>query len=104
MYGCKNELMQRGFISWIIIAFVALVLLKFFLNWDVFDAAASDQGKSTMLYARDLINLIWSYIGKPVVFVWERIFWPILHLAWENFQNLIEKGQTVDFSVSLPTS
>lgn len=97
--------MNRGFISWIILALVALALLKFFLNWDIFDAAATDQGQSTIGYVRDLVNLIWSYIGKPLVFIWERIFWPILALAWENFQNLIEKGQGVEIPpIGLPTS
>jgi hypothetical protein len=89
---------DRGFglISWIIIIFLALVLLKFFLNWDVFDAAESDQGQSTILYARDLVNIIWNYIGKPVAFIWNRIFWPILRFAWANFQNLIEMGRGVE--------
>lgn len=96
---------NRGFISWIIIAFIALVLLKFFLNWDIFDAAATPEGQGTMAYARNLINLIWSYVGAPLVFIWERIVWPILSLSWDNFQTLLEKGRSLDLPpVSLPTS
>lgn len=94
-----------GLISWIIIIFLALVLLKFFLNWDIFDAAASEQGQSTVGYARNLINIIWSYVGAPLVFIWERIVWPLLSLAWDNLQTLIDKGRDLDLPpVSLPTS
>ena len=94
---------SKGFISLIIILFIALVLLKFFLNWDIFDAAASPEGQNTIGYARNLINLVWSYIGAPVVFIWERIVWPILSLAWDNFQTLLEKGRNLDLPpVGLP--
>lgn len=94
---------NKGFISWIILAIVALALLKYFLNWDVFDAAASPEGKSTIDYVRNVINAIWSVVGRPLVFVWEGIFWPILSFAWESFQDLIVRGKELDLkSVSIP--
>lgn len=69
---------------------IGLAALKYFLNWDIFDAAESDQGKSTILYIRDLFNTLWSYIGAPLTFVWSEIFWPILYVAWQNFQAFID--------------
>ena len=87
---------QKGFILWIVVIIIALGLLKYFLNWDIFDAAASDQGQSTIGYIRNILNTVWSYIAEPALFVWHKIFWPILSLAWNNLQILIQKGQGVD--------
>lgn len=77
----------------IVIVIIALTLLKYFLNWDIFDAASTEQGKSTILYIRDVVNLVWSYISSPVVFIWQRIVWPILDIAWNNFNNFIDWGR-----------
>lgn len=87
----KSE--QKGFIKWLLLAIVALALLKFFLNWDIFDAAASEQGRSTIGYLRDLFNTIWSYIAAPVTFVWSQILWPLLEMIWLNFQAFLEWGR-----------
>ena len=86
---------ERGFIGKIVLILIALALLKYFLNWDIFDAASSDQGKSTILYVRDLINLIWSYISFPVTFAWDKIVWPIISLSWDNFNRFIEWGRSI---------
>ncbi len=85
---------ERGFVKYIVIVLIGLALLKYFLNWDIFDAASSDQGKTTILYIRDLINLVWSYISAPVVFLWERIIWPIIDISWRNFNHFIEWGRS----------
>lgn len=89
----KNQDTGGGFINIIILVLVALIALKFFLNWDVFDAAETEQGKSTILYIRDIFNLVWSYISAPLTFVWGKIVWPLLSLAWGNLQKFIEWGQ-----------
>lgn len=77
----------------IVIVLIALVLLKYFLNWDIFDAASTEQGKSTILYIRDVVNLVWTYISAPVIFIWQRIVWPIVDIAWNNFNNFIDWGR-----------
>ena len=89
----KDQEKSKGFVKLIILALIALLLLKYFLNWDIFDAANSEQGKSAMGYMRDIINLIWSYISAPVTFVWGKVLWPLLSLAWNNLQKFIEWGQ-----------
>jgi len=65
---------DNGFISWLILIIVALALLKYFFNWSIFDAAASEQGRGTINYIRDVLNTTWSYIRTPVIFIWQRIF------------------------------
>lgn len=80
---------NRGFISIIIILILALAALKYFLNWDIFDAASSDQGQSTLSYIRNIINTVWAYIGAPVMWIWNEIVWPILNFGWESLQKII---------------
>ena len=64
---------DNGFISWLILIIVALALLKYFFNWSIFDAAASEQGRGTINYIRDVLNTTWSYIRTPVIFIWQRV-------------------------------
>ncbi len=91
MFNKLNK--EEGFIETIILIIVGLALLKYFLNWDIFDAAASEQGRSTIGYVRDIINAVWSYIGAPVRFAWNEVAWPLLELAWRSFQEFVEWGR-----------
>lgn len=77
----------------IILIIIALALLKYFLNWSVFDAAASPQGQQTVSYTHQVIYTVWHYISAPVIFIWERILWPVLSLVWSTFQAFISWGQ-----------
>ena len=86
---------DKGFIALIVLIILGLAALKYFLNWSIFDAAASQEGRSTIGYVRDIINFIWSYIGFPVTWTWNNVVWPLLSLAWDNFQTLIEQGRSV---------
>ena len=94
--------MNKGFISLIILIIIGLALLKYFMNWDVFNAAASDQGINTIRYTRDVINYVWNIIETPVKFAWNQVAWPILSLAWDSLQAFIEwgKGNAVDLNSS----
>lgn len=85
---------QKGFIRTILLVILGLAALKYFLNWDIFDAAASDQGQSTIGYIRDIVNTVWAYVGAPVTFAWDNVVYPLLSLAWESLQTFIEWGRT----------
>lgn len=80
---------EGGFIGLIVLIIIGLAALKYFLNWDIFDAAESDEGKSTILYIRDLFNTVWGYIGKPIMFVWESVLKPLIMVFWETLQAFI---------------
>lgn len=72
---------NRGFIGLIFMIILGLAALKYFLDWDVFDAASSDQGKRTIDYVRQVVNVIWSVIEVPVTFIWNKLLWPLLSSA-----------------------
>jgi hypothetical protein len=84
---------DRGFIGTIFLVIVGLAALKYFLNWDIFDAAKSEEGRSTIGYIRDIINTIWSYIETPATFAWNNIVWPLLSLFWQSLQAFLEWGR-----------
>lgn len=84
---------QKGFVMLIIMIIIGLAALKYFLNWDIFDAASSSQGKTTILYIRDIINGIWSYIGYPLTYAWDNVAWPLLQFAWESLQKMVETAR-----------
>ncbi len=84
---------EKGFIGWLVLIIIALALLKYFFNWSIFDAAASEQGRGTITYIRDVLNLVWSYLSAPVTFAWKEIVWPILQFAWQSLQAMFEWGR-----------
>lgn len=64
---------DKGFISWLILIIIALALLKYFFDWSIFDVAASEKGRETINYIREVLNTVWSYIRVPVLFVWQKV-------------------------------
>lgn len=74
-------------------ALIALATLKYVYDWSLFDALASEEGKGTVEYIRDLLDAIWFYIGAPVTFAWNNVVWPVLEFAWDSFQLLLEAGR-----------
>jgi hypothetical protein len=93
---------QTGFIGIIVLIIIALILAKYFLNFNIFTAAASPQGTATVSYTQQVINTVWSYIATPVTFIWNQIAWPILSLAWQSFQSLLVWGKQ-NASTPIPT-
>lgn len=85
--------MNKGFIGTIVLIIVGLALLKYFLNWSIFDAAASEEGRATITYVRDIINTVWSYIGSPVNFAWNEVVKPLFEFAFDSLRGMIEAGK-----------
>ena len=84
---------RKGFISILLLIIVALALLKYFFNWSVFDAAASEQGQGTISYIRDVLNTVWSYIEVPVRYAWDEVVKPLFSFAFDSLRQLIEEGR-----------
>lgn len=78
-----------GLIGMIVLIVVALALLKYFLDWSVFEAASTPQGHETVSYTGQVIETIWSYLRVPIHFVWDKVAWPLLSLFWQTFQNFL---------------
>lgn len=64
---------DRGFIGKLLMVIIALALLKYLFNWSIFDAANSEQGKATISYIRDVLNIAWTYVRTPTLFIWQKI-------------------------------
>jgi len=84
---------DKGFVTTILIIIIALALLKYFLNWSIFDAASSEQGQSTIGYVRDILNTIWDHIGAPVAFVWNEVVKPLFEFAFSSLLQMIQEGR-----------
>jgi hypothetical protein len=87
----KNE---KGFVGIIILVIIALILLKYFMDFDVFAAADSEQGQETIGYTGQILRTTWSYIATPVTFAWNEIALPLLKILWGTFQAFITWSQT----------
>ena len=53
---------REGFIGYVLLLIIALALLKYFFNWSIFDAIASQQGQKTLAYLKDILNVIKYYL------------------------------------------
>lgn len=85
---------KQGFISTLLLIIVGLAALKYFFDWSIFDAAASEQGRGTVAYIRDVLSTTWTYIGAPVMFVWNEIVRPIFEFAFTALKQMIGEGRT----------
>ncbi len=77
----------------LVLIVAALALLKYFFNWSIFDAAASEQGRSTVSYIRDVLNTVWSYIGTPVTFAWQEVVRPLFQFAFDSLRQMLDEGR-----------
>lgn len=68
----------------IFLIIIALALLKYFFDWSIFDAASSEEGKGTILYVRDILNTIWSYLAAPLHYIWNEVIWPLLTFVFSK--------------------
>lgn len=82
-----------GFVSLIIMIIIALAAAKYFFGWSIFSALSSEEGQGTVSYLRDIWNVVWGYIGNPLTLVWEKVLHPLINLAWQGLQKLIELGK-----------
>ena len=88
-----NKRGQGGFITTLLLIIVGLALLKYFFNWDIFDAASSEEGRGTISYIRDVLDKVWSVIEFPVEFAWNEVVKPLFSFAFDSLKALIEEGK-----------
>lgn len=89
-----NQKDQKGFITTLLLIIIALAALKYFFNWSIFDAAASEQGQGTISYIRNVLNTVWSYIGEHVRFVWQEVVKPLFAFAFSALRELLDEGKS----------
>ncbi len=63
--------MDRGFVRSLILIIIALAFLKYFFNWSIFDALESEQGRATVNYLREVLNISWFYIKNFFIKLYE---------------------------------
>jgi len=64
---------QKGLIRFIVLIIIALALLKYFLDWSIFDLINSDKGRATVEYIKNILVVVWSYILIPTNFILNKI-------------------------------
>lgn len=84
---------DRGFITTLLLIIIGLALLKYFFNWSIFDAAASEEGRGTISYIRDVLNTVWRYIETPVKFAWNEVVKPLFSFALDSLRMLVQEGR-----------
>lgn len=62
----------------IILIIIALGLLKYFFNWSLVDFLKSEQGKDVVSLLKGILSTLWSYLSKPLAFLWDEVIWPII--------------------------
>jgi hypothetical protein len=82
-----------GFITTLLLIIIGLALLKYFFNWSIFDAAASEEGRGTVSYIRDVLNTVWAYIETPARFVWDEVVKPLFSFLIDALRGLVQEGR-----------
>jgi hypothetical protein len=90
---------EGGLIGMLVLIIIALALLKYFLDWSVFEAAGTPQGHETLSYTKEIIQTVWSYLSVPFHFIWDKIAWPLLDLFWQTLKDFILFSKEASTSV-----
>ncbi len=70
---------DRGFIKWIIIIVIALIILGYY-GFDVRHAVESPTTQDNLNYFKDLLIKLWENILKmPALFIWDHVIMPLIH-------------------------
>ena len=89
---------QSGLIGIIILIIIALAFLKYFFNWSIFEALSTPKGKETAEYIHHVVEVLWSYLSVPFMFIWEKLFKPFIELLFDlvldGFRNFLNNAAT----------
>lgn len=64
-----NTKKDRGFVQIIVVAIIALVALKYFFDWSIFEAAGTPEGQGALAYLKEI--LVW--LKDSVLALWAYI-------------------------------
>ncbi|MBU4479853.1 hypothetical protein KKG48_00205 [Patescibacteria group bacterium] len=86
MFNNKNN--QSGFIKWILIIIIAIIILSYF-NFDLRAIVESPETQGNLGYAWGLVVIVWDdYLAGPILYLWNDIF---IDLLWDSFVDNLER-------------
>ncbi len=70
---------DQGFIKWIILIVIALVILGYY-GFDVRQAIDAPTTQSNLNWFKEFCLWVWDHILRiPVTFIWEQLILPLIH-------------------------
>ena len=69
----KRDRKDRGFVGTLVLIIVALMALKYFFDWSIFDALNSEAGRNTVEYIKEVIFTVWNFIQDWTLLIWDKI-------------------------------
>jgi hypothetical protein len=71
---------DQGFIKWIILIVIALIILGYF-GFNLRDAVEAPATRDNLSFFKDILLSVWNNILKvPALFVWEHVISPLIHM------------------------
>lgn len=82
----KNK--QGGFIKWIIIIVVALIILGYY-GFDIRKAIEAPTTQNNLTYVQQIVANIWNhYLKAPVTYIWNEFF---IHFIWNPLMDHMKR-------------
>lgn len=99
----KRHTTQGGFIKWIVIGFIVLVLASYFYNFSVREAVEDEQTQDNIEYISENAESFWNRnLKSAATYLWEDVFIDLIWGAFiENMQRL-KDGENTDFENNAP--
>lgn len=98
-----NNNREGGFIRWIIIIAIALVLASYFFDFSVQDAVEDEQTQSNFSYISTNVRQFWdNHLSTTAHYLWDDVF---IDLLWDSFTANLEhlkEGENTIFEDSSP--
>ncbi len=86
MFNHTNK--QRGFIKWILIIIIAVIILSYF-GFDLRTIVESPETQGNLGYVWSIVAGVWTnYLAEPILYLWNDIF---IDLLWDSFIDNLER-------------
>lgn len=101
MYYHNNR--EGGFLKWIIVIVIGLVIASYFFDFSVKEAVEDEQTQSNFAYISVEVQEFWNeHLAEAADYLWNDIF---IDLLWESFiENLerVKEGEDTVFEENAP--
>jgi hypothetical protein len=89
---------QQGFIRWIILIIIAVIVLGYY-GFDIKKAIEAPTTQNNLTYVQQVASNIWhGYLERPVTYLWNEIFLKLIWAAAIDNLNRVKNNQptTID--------
>ncbi len=99
----SKDIRQQGFIKWILVIIVAVVIASYFFDFSVQDAVEDEQTQENFGYISENVQSFWNeHLADPANYLWNDVFLGLIWSAFTSNMENLQNGEETIFDTSAP--